>query len=73
MNCQSLCELISSVISTNQPIKIDSRLASDLGLCSFDMMLLLFKIEEEAGITIDASRLKNDMTVGDLLEVIALK
>lgn len=73
MNFQNLCELISGVVSVDQTVNKDSRLASDLGLCSFDMMLLLFKIEEATGKTIDASNLESDMTVEELLEVIALK
>lgn len=70
MNYQSLCELIIDIISTPKTINHDSRLASDLGLCSFDMMLLLFKIEEAVGIQIDISKLKSDMTVGEILDII---
>ena len=70
MNYQNLCELITSIIPTPQIIKPDSRLASDLGLCSFDMMLLLYKLEETVDIQIDVSKLKNDMTVEELLKII---
>lgn len=70
MNYQSLCELITTIIPTLQTIKPNSKLVSDLGLCSFDMMLLLYKLEEAVGIQIDASKLKRDMTVEELLQLI---
>ncbi|MGN1345012.1 MAG: acyl carrier protein [Traorella sp.] len=70
MDYQSLCELIIDIISTPKTINHDSRLASDLGLCSLDMMLLFLRIEETTGLEIDMSKLKMDMTVDEILEII---
>ena len=70
MDYQCLCEIINNIIPVSKTITPDSKLASDLGLCSFDMMLLLFNIEERAGVQINISNLKKNMTVKELLNVI---
>lgn len=46
------------------------RLACDLGLCSFDMMMLLFQIESDCGCQVDVSTIKQDITVEELFELI---
>lgn len=51
-------------------IMYGDRIESDLGLCSFDMMLIVYEIEEELHKTIDFRKLHSDMTVKEFLAVI---
>lgn len=70
MNYMQLCKIIMDTIPVTKEIFPDSRLSSDLGLCSFDMMLLLFQIEKIIGTQVDLSLLKNDMTVSEMLNIL---
>ena len=70
MNYDQLCEIIKDVIPQSKEVFPDSKIVSDLGICSFDMMLLLFRIEDMMDVQIDTSLLKKDMTVNEILNVI---
>lgn len=72
MNYKQLCAIITDILPKQKEISSESRLSSDLGLCSFDMMLLIFRVEEASGIQIDASSLKKDITVEELLNIVGV-
>lgn len=70
MSFERLCELLAEIAPVPETICLESRLSSDLGLCSFDMMLLLLRIEESIAAEIDTSALKSDMTLHEILTLI---
>ncbi len=67
MNLEQLCKIIN--VETKEDVS-QKHLASDLGLCSYDMMVLLVEIEDTCGHEIDTGLIKKDMTVTELLDVI---
>lgn len=52
----------------NCEITEDSKLRDDLGLCSYDMMLLIALLEEKTGKKVNMTVLKNDVTVKGLYQ-----
>lgn len=70
MKLQQLCDLISSQMKLEKNIEKTDCLSSDLGMCSFDMMVLIVDLESACGHEINTMMLKKDMTVGELLAVI---
>lgn len=70
MEFKQLCDMINNILPKSKSIFPESRLSSDLGLCSFDMMLLIFQIEEICGHKISVSAIKKDMNVKELYKLI---
>lgn len=62
-----LYSLLSDMVE-NCEITEDSKLRDDLGLCSYDMMLLIALLEEKTGKKINLTVLKNDLTVKGLYQ-----
>lgn len=73
MDYNVFCKIIAENLSTIRTIQANDRLASDLGLCSFDLMVLLFNLEQTIGHQIDASSMKKDITVKELFDLISEK
>lgn len=73
MDYNVFCKIIAENLSTTRTIQANDRLASDLGLCSFDLMVLLFNLEQTIGHQIDASSMKKDITVKELFDLISEK
>jgi acyl carrier protein len=70
MELNELKAIISDQLSVKNEIKASDHLATDLGLCSFDMMAIIVKAENTCGHEINTALLKKNMTVGELLNVI---
>ena len=49
-------------------VTMDSELATDLGLSSFDAVMILDTVNEQLGLSVDVDLLYDCKTVGDLLE-----
>lgn len=70
MDINELKTIISKQLSIENGIKASDHLATDLGLCSFDMMVMIVEIENACGHEINTALIKKDMTVVELLNVI---
>lgn len=62
-----LYSLLADMVE-NCEITEDSKLRDDLGLCSYDMMLLIALLEEKTGKKVNMTVLKNDVTVKGLYQ-----
>lgn len=71
MEFKQLCTIISGVLQEERMILPTDRLAEDLCLCSFDMMVIIAQIEEEYGCQLDVASVKKDMTVQELFSVVS--
>lgn len=69
MKLEQLCSIISSQINIEEKINSTDRL-SDLGICSFDMMVIIVEIKTLCGHDVDTTLIKKDMTVLELLNLI---
>lgn len=54
-----------------EEITADSRLMSDLGLCSLDLAMLSLEIENEFGVSISPKTFAATKTVGGIMEYIS--
>lgn len=72
MEYNKLCKIINNILSGNKKILPEDCLMKDLGLCSFDMMILIFQLEEECGYQLCISDIKKDMTVKELYELVCI-
>ena len=70
MNLNELKTVISKQLSSEDNVSATKHLATDLGLCSFDMMVMIVEIESTCGHEINTALIKKDMTVEELLNVI---
>ena len=70
MSYEQLCRIINKQSSKFQNITLESKLSDDLGLSSFDLMVIIVEIEEKSDRQIDVSFLHKNMTVEELLSVI---
>lgn len=70
MEYNQFCTMISNILPEPKKILPENCLSSDLGLCSFDMMILIFQIEEACGHQVVVSSIKQDITVKELYELI---
>ena len=68
MKYEQFCTLINDVFPEKKEILPENCLASDLGLCSFDLMMLICLIEKNNGNNVNLSLLRNDMTVREFYE-----
>lgn len=66
---QTIAEAVDYKDSVKQAITLDSNLFDDLGLTSFDMLMLFFQLEDKFGVSVNFvdSQLK---TVGDLYQLL---
>ncbi|NVN03930.1 MULTISPECIES: phosphopantetheine-binding protein [Asaia] len=74
MTC-SIDHIVISILTDHFDTKIDSitsetRFTEDLSADSFDIVELLFEIEEKAGIAIRETTFPTIVTVGDLIELL---
>lgn len=72
MKFEQLSSIISSQMALEREIKKTERLGSDVGMCSFDMMVLILEIENASGNEINTKLIKKDMTVEELLNIVNL-
>lgn len=70
MELQQLCDIISSQMKLDKKIERTDCLSSDIGMCSFDMMVLIVELENACGHEINTMMIKNDMTVEEFLAVV---
>ncbi len=70
MEFNELCMIINNILPESKDIIPESCLSSDLGLCSFDIMALIYQIEKICGHEISVSAIKKDMTVKELCKLI---
>ena len=73
MDYTKFLSILQNILPETKVLHANSRLAGDLGLCSFDMMMLLFQVEREYGCEVDVSAVKQDITVKELFELINQK
>ena len=73
MDYTKFLSIIQNILPATKDILPTSRLSGDLGLCSFDMMMLLFQLERVCGCQVDVSSVKQDITVNELFELISKK
>lgn len=71
MTIKKLTEIVIEIADNNSNVSENSRIISDLGLCSFDVMVLLSRIEHEVHHPIDATVMTRDMTVKQLYDLIS--
>lgn len=62
-----ICDLVDI---EPEEITAESKLISDLGLCSFDLAMLSSDIENEFGVSISAKTFATVKTVGGVIEYI---
>ena len=70
MKYEQLCTLIHESLLDDREISPNQLLSSDLGLCSFDMMVIIGRVEEITGHQINLSDIKKDMTVQEFFSII---
>lgn len=70
MKFEELSSIISSHMALEKKIQMSEHLSSDIGMCSFDMMMLIVEIENACGYEINAELIKKDMTVEELLNIV---
>lgn len=70
MKCEQFCGLIHDIFPELEEVLPEQRIASDLGLCSFDIMMIIVQIEELYGCQVDVSLIKKDMTVREFFSVV---
>lgn len=70
MNIDELKLIISKQLSLENEAESSDHLATDLGLCSFDMMVMIVEIENICGHEINTALIKKDMTVNELLSLV---
>ncbi|WP_448784005.1 hypothetical protein [Blautia sp.] len=68
MKYEQFCTLINDVLAEKKEILPEDCLASDLGMCSFDLMMLICLIEKNNRSNVNLSLLRNDMTVREFFE-----
>lgn len=75
MTFEKIVKIIKTQIENkNIDISMNSKLKDDIGLCSFDMMVIISIIERENfGLDIDMEKMTDDLTVADLLNAIRME
>ena len=66
MELSNFCEMLKEFTDSKTEILPESRLTEDLGLCSFDMMLILDTVERKIQREVCLDNLELVKTVGDL-------
>lgn len=71
MDIKELVGIIKEVLETNDvEIGYESKLYDEIGLCSFDMMVIIGIIEDEYNKSVDLIELSKDMTIKGLINAI---
>lgn len=70
MEYDKLCEIINDILPEKKKISPEDYIVKDLGLCSFDIMVLIFQLEEEFGHQVRISDVKKDMMIKELFELV---
>lgn len=70
MKFEQLSSIISSQMALERKIQRTESLSNDIGMCSFDMMVMIVEIENACGHEINTALIKKDMTVDELLSII---
>lgn len=70
MDINQLTSIIKNVSPQNKTIELNSLLVDDLGLCSFDMMLIFGQLINQISRNIDLDDFSNAKTVNDIFQVI---
>lgn len=71
MDIKELVGIIKEVLETNDvEIGYESKLYDEIGLCSFDMMVIIRIIEDEYKKSVDLIELSKDMTIKGLINAI---
>ena len=71
MDIKELVGIIKEVLETNDvEIGYESKLYDEIGLCSFDMMVIIGIIEYEYKKSVDLIELSKDMTIKGLINAI---
>lgn len=71
MDIKELVGIIKEVLETNDvEIRYESKLYDEIGLCSFDMMVIIGIIEDEYNKSVDLIKLSKDMTIKGLINAI---
>ena len=71
MDIKELVGIIKEVLETNDVgIGYESKLYDEIGLCSFDMMVIIGIIEDEYKKSVDLIELSKDMTIKGLVNAI---
>ena len=71
MDFNVLTNIIKEVLETvDIKIEKDSKLYEELGLCSFDMMVIIGIIEDNYDKSVDLIELSKDMTIKGLINAI---
>ena len=69
-----IIEIISDFVEVDlSEINADSKIRSDVGLNSFDLVNVAVEIEREFGITIPDVEIASIKTLGDLVDLVAEK
>jgi acyl carrier protein len=70
MDYEEYCKMIEELMPEPAEIRREQQLSGDLGLCSFDMMLLTQRLEAESEEDLDVTRITKYTTVGELYDLI---
>lgn len=71
MDIKELVGIIKEVLETNDvEIGYESKLYDEIGLCFFDMMVIIGIIEDEYKKSVDLIELSKDMTIKGLINAI---
>ena len=71
MDIKELVGIIKEVLETNDvEIGYESKLYDEIGLCSFDMMVIIGIIEDVYKKSVDLIELSKDMTIKGLINAI---
>ena len=69
---EKIKEIICSIVDVEaEEISENSKLVSDIGLCSMDLAMLSVEIENEFGVNISAKAFASIKTVGALVDYIS--
>lgn len=71
MRFEQLKAIILDVTGKSQIVEPESRLRRDLGISSFEMMVIIARIENSCGHQTNMELLRHDMTVNDLLDAVS--
>lgn len=65
-----IIRIIQDYAGTDEDISMESDMVNDLGLSSFDAVMICDTVQEQLGVHVDIDSLYNCRTIGDLLKEI---
>ena len=66
-------KVILQQVNYSGEIQPSSRLEDDIGVCSFDMMVIIYELEKQFNVKIDTSKFKKQMTIQDLSDLLTME